>query len=344
MASAGRTTHRLAVPSSPTHRSGRGTLWHTHAMHRTRRGRVAAAALALVTIGAVGACTVPPGSGDVSITGAVTADDPEGTVICKDPCIDGETQIPTWQWDGTIDGEAATLSFSSQISHIPEEGALRVGTRWWVRLGGHPPGSTITPQPVTDDGTLRVTAHLEPGPGQAGGAVDIVAALRCPGWGDVTLAGAVAGELDGVSRCPAPGEGGSDAYSTFEVRSARFDGQPDGTITFAGLAGPAVDSAVLRSGGVVWGAANQPGLPPQIEASVDDAGVLERQCDVPPPRRPARHGHRRGDDPLPLRGRHRPVAIGAATSDVRRRRARDVRRGRAPGRSRPARRWRPRGR
>ena len=243
-------------------------------MHRTRGGRVAAAALALITIGGLAACAVPPGSGDVSITGAVTADDPEGTVICKDPFIDGETQIPTWQWDGTIDGEAASLSFSSQISQVPEEGVLQVGTRLWFRLGGQPAGSTITAQPVTDDGTLRVTAHLEPFPGQDGGPVDVVAALRCPGWGDVALSGAVMGELDGVSRCPAPGEGGSDAYSTFEVRSARLEGQPDGTITFAGLASTAVDSAILHSGGVVWGASNRPGEPPELDTSVDDEGVL----------------------------------------------------------------------
>ena len=55
-----------------------------------------------------------------------------------------------------VDGEAATLSFSSQSSRVPDEGGLRIGERWWFRLGDFQPGSTITAQPVTDDGTLRV--------------------------------------------------------------------------------------------------------------------------------------------------------------------------------------------
>lgn len=139
---------------------------------------------------------------------------------------------------------ARRLSFSSQTSYVPEEGGLRIGTRWWIRLPtGGAGGSTITPQQVSDDGTLRVSARIEPPSWQTGGAVDIVATLRCPGWGDVALSGAVAGPLDGVSRCPAP----------YEVRSSRLAGQAVGTITFAGLAGPTVDTAVLRTGSVGWG-------------------------------------------------------------------------------------------
>ena len=243
-------------------------------MHRAWRGRVAAATLGVVSVIGLVGC-VPPGGGEVRVSGAVTADDPPGTVTCMQPGEGGETYIPTWQWDGTIDGEAARLSFSSQTSYVPEEGGLRIGAQWWIRLpAGGTGGSTITPQPVSDDGTLRVTAHIEPPSWQTGGPVDIVAALRCPGWGDVALSGAVAAALDGVSRCPAPGEGGSDAYVTYEVRSSRLAGQPAGTITFAGLAGPTVDTAVLSAGGATWGATNSAGHPPQIEASVDDEGVL----------------------------------------------------------------------
>lgn len=243
-------------------------------MHRAWRGRVAAATLGVVSVIGLAGC-LPPGGGKVTVWGAVTADDPPGTVTCMQPGEGGETYIPTWQWDGTIDGEPARLSFSSQTSYVPEEGGLRIGTRWWIRLpAGGAGGSTITPKPVSDDGMLRVTAHIEPPSWQTGGAVDIVAALRCPGWGDVALSGAVAGALDGVSRCPAPGEGGSDAYVTYEVRSSRLAGQAAGTISFSGLAGPTVDTAVLSTGGVTWGAANSAGQPPQIDASVDDDGVL----------------------------------------------------------------------
>jgi len=246
-------------------------------MLRTRRGRAAAATLALAVVGTLAGCGVPPGGADVSVSGGVEADDPPGAVTCKNPGIDGETLIPTWQWDGTIDGQAARLAFSSQVSRVPEEGGLWVGTRRWLRFVSFPPGSTITPQPVSDDGTLRVSAHLEP---IAAGdeAVDITATLRCPGWGDVGLAGAVAGELDGVSSCPAPGEAGSDAYVTYQVRSAQFEGQPVGTLTFAGLAGPTVDTASLVAGGATWGATNQPGRPAQIEATVGDDGVLHARA------------------------------------------------------------------
>jgi hypothetical protein len=231
-------------------------------------------ALTSIAAGLLAACGVPPGGADITISGAVTADDPEGAVICKQPGEDGETTIPTWQWTGTIDGEPAQLLFSSQVSSVPEEGGLQIGGRSWIRFVAFDNGSTVAPQPVSDDGTLRLTAHIEPTPGQTGEAVDIVATLRCPGWGDVGLGGDVSGELDGVSRCPAPGEGGSDAYVTYEVRSAQLAGQPTGTIAFAGLNGPAVDTALLQSGGVLWGAVNTAGQTPQVTASVDDDGVL----------------------------------------------------------------------
>ena len=102
--------------------------------------------------------------------------------------------------------------------------------------------------------------------------MEVTAALRCPGWGHTTVTGAVAGTLDGVSACDATSA--SDAYSAYTVTSSNLAGQLQGTLTFAGLDGPAVDTAVLQHGGVAWGATNQPGQPPSIEASVDDEGVL----------------------------------------------------------------------
>lgn len=241
-------------------------------MHRAWRGRVAVATLGIMSVAGLAAC-LPPGGAKVTVRGAVIADDPPGTVTCRQPGEGGETHIPTWQWDGTIDGESAWIAFSSQTSHVPDEGGLRVGDRSWVTLGGLPTGSTVTALPVTDDGTLLVAAHIVPQAGQPDGAVDIAAALRCPGWGDVTLAGAVAGELDGVSECPAPGDG-ADARATWLVRSARLEGQLPGAILFSGLAGATVDTALLDQDGVTWAAANVAGQPPQIAASVDDEGVL----------------------------------------------------------------------
>ncbi len=242
------------------------------AMHRAWRGRVAGAALCVSLVGLLVACNPAPGKGQVTVTGAVEAEDVAGTVTCQKPGDGGETYIPTWEWAGTIDGQAASLAVSSQTTYEPSEGVFRVGSSTWYHFLPGAPGE-ITAERIDTDGTLHMTASL---PRLGGGdPVELTATLRCPGWGHSVLTGAVAGTLDGVSWCPAPGEGGSDAYVTYTVYSSNLSGQiASSELSFAGLAGPEIDTAVLRNGGVMWGAANQAGQPDQIEATVDDAGVL----------------------------------------------------------------------
>jgi len=241
-------------------------------MHRAWRGRAADAALFVSVTGLLVACNPHPGEGQVTVTGAVEADDVAGTVTCQKPGDGGETYIPTWEWEGTIDGEAASLGVSSQTTFTPTEGAFRVGSRTWYHFLPGAPGEIVAER-IDSDGTLHLTATLPPMSGT--GDVEITATLRCPGWGHSVLTGAVAGTLDGVSRCPAPGQGGSDAYVAFIVPSSNLGGQiASSELSFAGLAGPAIDTAVLRHAGVTWGAASQAGQPPQIDAEVDDQGVL----------------------------------------------------------------------
>jgi hypothetical protein len=242
------------------------------AMHRAWRGRVAAAALGASLVGLLVACNPAPGAGQVTVTGAVEAEDVTGTVTCQKPGDGGETYIPSWEWAGTIDGQPASLVVSSQTAYEPSEGAFRVGSSTWYHFLPGAPGD-ITAERIDSDGTLHMTAAL---PRHGGGdPVEIAATLRCPGWGHSVVTGDVAGTLDGVSSCPAPGEGGSDAYVTYRVHSSNLSGQiAFSELSFAGLAGPEIDTAVLRHYGVIWGAANQAGQPDQIEATVDDAGVL----------------------------------------------------------------------
>lgn len=241
-------------------------------MRRAWRRPTAGAALIMSLAGVLVACNPRPGQGQVTVTGAVEAEGVVGTVTCQKPGDGGETYIPTWEWEGTIDGEAASLGVSSQTTYMPTEGAFRVGSRAWYHFLPGAPGEIVAER-IDPDGTLHMTASLPPLSGT--GDVEITATLRCPGWGHSVLTGAVAGTLDGVSRCPAPGEGGSDAYVSFIVPSSNLAGQiAQSELSFAGPAGPAIDTAVLRNGGVTWGAANQPGQPPQIEAEVDGEGVL----------------------------------------------------------------------
>lgn len=230
------------------------------------------AALLVSVTGLLVACNPHPGEGRVTVAGAVEAEGVAGTVTCRKPGDGGETYIPSWEWEGTIDGEAASLGVSSQTTYTPTEGAFRVGSRTWYHFLPGAPGEIVAER-IDPDGTLHMTASLPPL--SATGDVEITATLRCPGWGHSVLSGAVAGTLDGVSRCPAPGEGGSDAYVSFIVPSSNLAGQIAWSeLSFAGLAGPAIDTAVLSNAGVTWGAANQAGQPPQIDAEIDDDGVL----------------------------------------------------------------------
>ena len=237
-------------------------------MHRAWRRPVAAAATAVSACALLVGCNPPPGQADLTVTGAVEVEDPPGAVTCRPPGDGGETTIPSWDWAGTIDGEPASLGISSLGGPTPDTGVFRVGTRAWAHFPGD--AGEIVFDRVDADGTLHATATL---PGWNGLAdVEVTAALRCPGWGHTTVTGAVAGTLGGVSDCDPPD--GSDAFSAYTVTSSNLAGQLQGTLTFAGLDGPAVDTAVLQHGGVAWGATNQPGQPPSIEASVDDEGVL----------------------------------------------------------------------
>jgi hypothetical protein len=236
-------------------------------MHRAWRGRAAGAALAMTVCGLLVGCNPTPGQATLTVTGAVEVEDPPGAVTCQKPGDGGETYVPTWEWRGTIDGEAASFLVSSQTAYLPNEGALTVGTL----LPGSP-GEIVTER-VDDDGTLHVRAHLEPWPAQGGDAVDIVAKVRCPGWGHSTMTGSVTGALGGTTGCTVPS--GSDAYSYAEIRASNLDGQlRGGTLSFAGLSGPAIDTALLSHARVTWGATNQPGQPPEIETSIDGEGVL----------------------------------------------------------------------
>lgn len=214
-------------------------------------------------------CNPPPGQATLAVTGAVAVDDPPGAVTCQPPGDGGETTIPSWEWTGTIDGQAASLGISSQTGPTPDIAVFRVGARTWVHFSPGQ-GGGVGFERVDSDGTLHVTATLPPATGT--GDVQITAALRCPGWGHGTLTGAVSGTLDGVADCDVPS--GSDAYSSYAVPSSNLAGQLRGTLGFAGLAGPTVDTALLQHAGVTWGATNQPGQPPQIETSVDGEGVL----------------------------------------------------------------------
>jgi hypothetical protein len=206
----------------------------------------------------------------MTMTGAVEAENPPGAVTCLKPGDGGETYVPTWEWNGTIDGEAASFVVSSQSSYLPDQGGLTVGTRRWLHLLPGSPGEIVTER-VDKDGTLHVRAHFESSSGAD--AVDVVAALRCPGWGYSTATGAVAGVLAGTTSCAVPSR--SDAYSSYEIRSSNLEGQlRAGTLSFAGLASPGVDTALLSHAGVGWGASNQPGQPPQSETSVNETGLL----------------------------------------------------------------------
>ena len=238
-------------------------------MHGAWRGRAAAAALVLAVGGLLVGCNPAPGQARLTVEGAVEADEPPGTVVCRTPGDGGETTIPSWEWNGTIDGQPAFLGISSQSGPTPDLSVFRVGGRTWVHYSPDDEGGIVTNR-IDSDGTLHATATLPPATGV--GDVEITAALRCPGWGHSTLTGALTGNLDGVADCDVPS--GSDAYSSYSVPSSNLAGQVRGTLGFAGLSGPTVDTALLQNAGVYWGATNQAGQPPQIETSVDGEGVL----------------------------------------------------------------------
>jgi hypothetical protein len=241
-------------------------------MHRAWRGRVAPAAAITSLAGVLVACNPPPGEGQVSVAGAVEAEGVAGVVSCRPPGDGGETYIPTWEWSGTIDRAAAFLGVSSQTTFTPSEGVFRVGSRAWFHFLPGAPGEIVAER-IDSDGTLHMTAELPPQSGT--GDVEITATLRCPGWGHSVLAGSIAGTLDGVPRCPAPGEAGSDAYVSFILPSSNLEGQiAHSELSFAGLAGPAIDTAVLRHGSATWGAANEAGQPDEIDAEIDADGAL----------------------------------------------------------------------
>ena len=296
-------------------------------MHGAWRGRATAAALVVSVAAGLVACHPGPGGATLTVTGAVEADDPEGSVTCRPPGDGGETYIPTWEWNGTIDGEAASLMVSSQSAHVPNQGVLTVGTRSWVHLYGTT-GEVVTER-IDDDGTLHVTATLTEFPGTS--EVEITAALRCPSWGHATLTGTLAGTIDGLADCDVPS--GSDAYSTYEIASGNLEGRLNRSITFGGLSGPAVDTAVLLDGGVAWGAFNRPGEPPQVRVEEQADGVLIAGATLTPPRRWS--GHDRGR-------RRRPLHLIAEALGRRQWPGVRTRRGRWP--RWPARRWPPRGR
>lgn len=230
------------------------------------RGRAAAATL---VVSVVAGCQPPPGGGTLTITGAVSAEHPEGSVTCRPPGDGGETYIPTWEWHGTIGGEAASFAVSSQSAHLPTEGVLSVGTRRWLHVVPGSPGEIVTER-IDPDGTLHVVATLPEAFGSS--EVEVTAALRCPSWGHADVTGALDGPIDGLASCDVPG--GSDAYAAYEIASGHLDGRLDGSLTFTGLSGPAVDTAVVLDGGVVWGASNQLGEPPQVIVHEQADGLL----------------------------------------------------------------------
>jgi hypothetical protein len=228
------------------------------------RGRVAAAALLVTVAGLLVACNPEPGGGELTVSGAVEAENPPGSVTCREPGDGGETLIPTWEWSGTIDGEPANLGFSSQSAHTPTDGALVVGDRMWLALGGITGGEVVVDR-IDADGTLHVTATLPPGPGSGPDDVDVTASLRCPGWGHSVMSGDLAGTLDGLPRCT----GSGDPSGTVEVHSANLDGQLRGDFF---LLEPGGNDLWLRVGvdGQDWFAMDENGVPQNVTVWAQD--------------------------------------------------------------------------
>lgn len=244
-------------------------------MHRAWRGRAAAAALALTVAGVLVGCNPPPGAATLTVTGAVEAENPEGTVTCLPSGSAWENRaVPTWEWNGTIDGQAATFEVGATFvvgspwPHVPDEATLSVGNRTWEHLTAGSPGEVVTDR-VDHDGTLHVTATLYRGGGEE---VQITAALRCPSWGSAEVSGFVTGTIDGTATCRPPSW--SNRYTTFEIITGNLEGRLDGVmwVTFEGVDSPDIHSVHLQVGPVAWTAANFPGEPPDIE-------IVEQQAD-----------------------------------------------------------------
>lgn len=241
-------------------------------MIRRRSSVLAAATLAVVGLTA---CNPAPGEATVTVDSAVlTGETSGGTATCDDRGVGGETYIPTWRWEGSIDGHAVALMFGSQDAHLPNSGTVTIDGQQWVVFHPFSAGTVDTLQ-VDEDGTLHVEATFLNDAGHAPtDPVVVEAAVRCPGWGHAELTGVHTGATAGVTTCPAPGEQ-TDAYVTYEIWDSALEGYDvGGKLTFAGLTGPTVDTVTFEKDGVTWAAMNRPDRPPTVDPEVDDEGVL----------------------------------------------------------------------
>ena len=87
--------------------------------------------------------------------------------------------IPSWDWTGTIAGEAAAVSVTGVLPDKTVDSAgVTIGDDQWIALGDP---TRVHQVSLDDDGTVRVEATLtHAGPGT--GPLTMVAVLRCPEW------------------------------------------------------------------------------------------------------------------------------------------------------------------
>ena len=147
-----------------------------------RWARWSAPALAVAGLGLAG-CNPNAGEAAIVVTGDEQGVVTGPTVTCQPPGHGGETVTPSWEWSGTIDGEAATLMFAGlwQPGKV-DAGSLIVGGRQYAALD-QPNGQLVRQTGSIDaNGTLHVAATLPRVFGGETGTVEIRADLRCPTW------------------------------------------------------------------------------------------------------------------------------------------------------------------
>ena len=143
-----------------------------------RRLAATTAVLAAVSGGLLlSACNPEAGAARIDLSGPVTAKVDGPTVTCRPAGDGGETVIPSWDWTGTIDGEAAAVSVTGVLPDMTvDSAAVSIGDDTWIVLGDP---TSVHQVSLDDDGTVRVEATLAHG---GPGPLTMVAVLRCPEW------------------------------------------------------------------------------------------------------------------------------------------------------------------
>jgi len=126
------------------------------------------------------ACNPEAGEARISISSPITAKVDGPVVTCREAGDGGETVIPSWDWNGTIAGQSASVSVAGLLpAKTVDSAAVSIGDSQWIDLADP---TRVHQVSLDDDGTVRVEATLTHRFGPGSGPLTMVAVLRCPEW------------------------------------------------------------------------------------------------------------------------------------------------------------------